>query len=97
MLSAKQSALDTAGPCQSPELLASSSPYSRFLTRLRLLAWYMERDGLFGELRRTAIALVPGLRAGQRKTARRTTVRNQRALINAVSVLVVNSFHFKAV
>jgi hypothetical protein len=70
MLSAKQSALNTAGPCQSPELLASSSPYPRFLTRLRLPSWYIERDGLFGALRRTAIALVPGLRTTQRKTAR---------------------------
>jgi len=70
MLSAKQSALNTAGPCQSRELLASSSPYPRFLTRLRLLSWYMEREGLFGALRRTAIALVPGLRTAQRKTAR---------------------------
>ena len=70
MLSAKQSALNTAGPCQSPELLASSSPYPRFLTRLRLLSWYMEREGLLGALRRTAIALVPGLRTAQRKTTR---------------------------
>src|SRR6516165_2913988 len=62
MLSPKPSALNAAGPCQSPQLLASSAPYPRFLTRLRLLSWYMEREGLFGALRRTAIALVPGLR-----------------------------------
>jgi hypothetical protein len=70
MLSAKQSALNTAGPCQSPELLTSSSPYPRFLTRLRLLSWYMEREGLFATLRRIAITLVPGLRTAQREPAR---------------------------
>jgi hypothetical protein len=70
MLSAKQSALNTAGPCQSPELLASSSPYPRFLIRLRLLFWYKEREGLLGALRRAAIALVPGLRTARRKPAR---------------------------
>jgi hypothetical protein len=67
MLSAKQSTLNAAGPCQSTELLASSSPYPRFLTRLRLLSWYMEREGLFATLRRMTIALVPGLRTAQRK------------------------------
>ena len=70
MLSAKQSALNTAGPCQSPELLASSSPYPRFLTRWRLLSWYMEREGFFATFRRMTIALVPGLRTARRKTAR---------------------------
>jgi hypothetical protein len=70
MLSAKQSALNTAGPCQSPELLASSGPYPRFLTRLRLLSWYVEREGCFAALRRMAIALVPGLRTAWRRTAR---------------------------
>ena len=70
MLSAKPSALNTAGPCQSPELLESSGPYPRFLTRVRLLSWYREREGLFAALRRMAIALVPGLRTARRKTAR---------------------------
>jgi hypothetical protein len=69
MLSAKQSALNTAGPCQSTELLASSSPYPRFLTRLRLLSWYIKREGLFPTLRRIAITLVPGLRTVRRKSA----------------------------
>jgi len=70
MLRAKRSALNAAGPCQSPELLASSAPYPRFLTRLRLLSWYREREGLFAALRRMAIVLVPGLRTARRKTAR---------------------------
>ena len=70
MLSAKQSALNTAGPCQSPELLESSAPHSRLLTRLRLLSWYMEREGFFGTVRRMAIALIPGLGTARRKTAR---------------------------
>jgi hypothetical protein len=70
MLSAKQSALNTAGPCQSPELLAASSPYPRFLIRLHLLSWYKKREGFLGALRRVAIALVPGLRTAGRKAAR---------------------------
>src|SRR5215469_5786681 len=69
MLRAKRSALNAAGPCQSPELLASSAPYPRFLTRLRLLSWYRERGGLFAALRRMAIALVPCLRTARPKTA----------------------------
>jgi hypothetical protein len=69
MLSAKQSALNTAGPCQSPELLASSSPYPRFLTRLRLLSWYMDREGFSATLRRMAMTLVPGLKTARRKPA----------------------------
>jgi len=70
MLSAKQSELNTACPCQNPELLGSSSPYPRFLTRLRPLSWHLERQGLFGTFRRMTNALVPTLRAARRKPAR---------------------------
>src|SRR5262249_44850483 len=66
----KQSALKHCkAPRQSPDLLASSSPYPRFLTRLRLLSWYMEREGLIDAFRQRATALVPGLRTAHHKTA----------------------------
>jgi hypothetical protein len=68
MLSAKQSALNTARSCQGPELRTSSASYPRF-RRLRLLSWYMRREGLFGALRRMAIGLVPALRVARRNTA----------------------------
>jgi hypothetical protein len=59
MLSAKESSLNTAGPCQSPELIESSSPYPRLLTRLRLAFWYAQREGVVRALGRIATALVP--------------------------------------
>jgi hypothetical protein len=43
-----------AGPCQNPELLEATSHYPRILTRLRLVLWYVQREGVFGALRRGA-------------------------------------------
>jgi hypothetical protein len=34
--------------------------------------------------------------AGQRETTRWTTMRNQCSFFDAVSILVLNSFHFKS-
>jgi hypothetical protein len=56
MLSAKGT-----GPCQSPEMLQSSAYYPRILTRLRLVWWYIKRQGLFNTFRRVANLLAPGL------------------------------------
>jgi hypothetical protein len=67
MLTAKQSQLNNAGPCQSPELLASSSPYPRFMTRLHLISWYIKREGIFVGLRRMATAISTVLKPAQRR------------------------------
>lgn len=56
MLIAKRPEMNNAGPCQSPELVESTTYYPRLLTRMRLLLWYARREGAAGTLRRAANA-----------------------------------------
>ena len=74
MNTANYSSLNNAGPCQNPELIESTLPYPRILTRLRLTLWCLRREGVLGTLRRVINALAPGIVKARSGDARITRI-----------------------